>query len=65
MSTPRHRAMVLMDEAARLASEADLLDAGGYHDAALAAEDQSRAFDRDARKIADASGDEDLRRLWP
>lgn len=64
-STAREAVAALLDDAARIAAESERLEDAGLWPAAAAARDQAEAYDRDARLIAEESGDGLLISLWP
>ena len=64
-NTAREAAAALLDAGRQMALESERLEDAGLWPAAAAARDQAEAYDRDARQIAEESGDGLLISLWP
>lgn len=64
-TTPREQVAALMAECDAMSMVSAAHDEAGNETAAIAALDQAEACDRDAERVARASGDPDLEALWP
>lgn len=64
MTDPRKALVALADQMDYWADRAESLEAGGLHDAALAADDQAFAAEAHARKIARDNGLTETLAVW-